>query len=188
MGFTNSDGSDLIGGLNPSCIGQALEVDASGRLITQDFIRQAVIAGQDFIVNNTSPSLNANTYALSVFNPANSGKSILIYSVRMANGGGPSIQQLTTGTSDPAYGNSATPINTKIGGAASAIATHVTYATTNQSVSGTVLIIEPGPQNTPVEMLSAPVLLPAGSAKGLIAFMTTFSNGYLAQSMRWIEF
>lgn len=190
MGFVSSDGSDLVGGLNPSGVGQAIQLDASGRLLVQDFIRQSTVLGQAYAATNGCPSLNANTYALSVFNPSNSGKNILIYSVRQANGSGSSFQQLSAVTSDPGYANTATPVNTKLGGAASAIATHVTYASTNQSITGTALLAEPGPQNNAVELLSnsTVILLPNGSANGLILFMTTFGNGYFAQSMRWIEF
>ena len=189
-GFMNSDGSSLVGGLNPSGIGQAFAVDALGKLLTQDWLRQATIAGQAFIATNGCPSLAMNNYAMSVFNPANSGKSILIYSVRLSNGSGSSFQQLSSVTVDPAYGNTATPVNTKLGGAASAIATKVTYASTNQAITGTDLIAEPGPQNTAVELLAngATILLPAGAANGLIAYITTFGSGYVSECMRWIEF
>lgn len=189
-GFMNSDGSSLIGGLNPSSIGQALQVDVSGNLLIQDFIRQATIAGKAFIATNGCPSQNANTYGFSVFNPANSGKSILIYSARQASGASGTFIQLSAITADPAFDQAATPINCKLGGAASAIATHVTWSDNNQSITGTAIIAEPGPQNNAVDLLSDSriLLLPAGSAHGVIAFMTTFGNGYFAQSIRWIEF
>ncbi len=47
-GFTGSDGSALVGGLNPSGIAQAAGVDAQGRWLTTDQVRAYVAAGQAF--------------------------------------------------------------------------------------------------------------------------------------------
>ena len=91
-GYMNSDGSALIGALNPSNQGQALQVDGSGSLkvasgvsnpvVTQDQIRAWINNGQGF--SATTGKLMAPgqiTGGFSVFNPAASGKTLLVYSL-----------------------------------------------------------------------------------------------------------
>src|SRR6476646_2194129 len=101
--FMGPDGSSLSGALTPSGIILGLNQDAAGNLkvtpggnlvtnptITEDQIRVWIANGQGFsastgILNSAS---GTNNYPLSVFNPNNSGKSVLLYSVQVSNGSG----------------------------------------------------------------------------------------------------
>lgn len=163
---------------------------SSGASITTDQIREWIANGQGFsastgILNSAS---GTNNYALSVFNPNNSGKSILVYSIQVANGSGGMTALLQRVTSDPGF-TVVTPLNAKAGGGASAIAGHVAQATSNQSLSGTydqVIAIA----STTIELLTngAALVLPNGSNQGLVQYVQTYSAAINSILMRWIEF
>ena len=166
-GFTGNDGSGLVGGLNPSGAVKALSVDASGNLIlsnllqiggqnalvetlgamagafvTEDVIRNFTLMGKAFSVTtgkNQAPG--AVTLGFQVFNPANSGKNLLIYSLVIvcAAAGIHDIRMTTADVSSIAgwSGNNVaiTPVNNKGGGAASA----ATCGYSNTSITGGLL-------------------------------------------------
>jgi hypothetical protein len=58
MGFTNSDGSSLIGAMNPSNVGQSLKVDNSGNLMVTSS------GGAGSVVNIADPNTPANKLAI----------------------------------------------------------------------------------------------------------------------------
>ncbi|MBO0790785.1 MAG: hypothetical protein J2P36_07525 [Ktedonobacteraceae bacterium] len=186
--YLNSDGSGLVGALNPSLVGQALRVDAAGNLSVQDFVRAAIMQGKGFIATTGLLNLAAGTYPLSIFNPANSGKSLLIHSVRMSSGGSSINAQLNLVTTNPSFASAASPANARPGSGSSAAS--ATFASTNQAPAGTIIQIEQGAQNVVSEQpgSGAAILLPAGSANGLVAYITTFATGYLAITASWLEF
>jgi hypothetical protein len=201
--FMGPDGSGLVGALNPAGIINGLGLDAAGNLkvtsggnpvtnptITEDQIRAWIANGQGFsastgILNSAS---GTNNYALSIFNPNTSGKNILIYSIQVANGSGGTTAILQRVTADPAF-TAVTPLNAKLGGSASAIAGHVSQATSNQTLSGTydqVITIA----STTMELLTngAVILLPNGSNNGLVAYIQTYSAAINSILMRWVEY
>jgi hypothetical protein len=201
--FMGPDGSGLVGALNPAGIINGLGLDAAGNLkvtsggnpvtnptITEDQMRAWIANGQGFsastgILNSAS---GTNNYALSIFNPNTSGKNILIYSIQVANGSGGMTAILQRVTADPAF-TAVTPLNAKLGGSASAIAGHVSQATSNQTLSGTydqVITIA----NTTMELLTngAAILLPNGSNNGLVAYIQTYSAAINSILMRWVEY
>ena len=190
--FMSADGSGLIGGLNPSGIGQSLRVDAQGNLLVSTGIANPNVISNGQAFSASTGMLNSasgtNNYALSVFNPSTSGKNILIYSIQAANGSGGMTTLLQRVTVDPAF-TAVTPVNAKAGGGPSAIASHVSQATTNQTLSGTfdqvVLIVA-----TTLELLTngAAILLPAGSNNGLVQYVQTYGSAINSILMRWIEF
>ena len=201
--FMGPDGSGLVGALTPAGIINGLGLDAAGNLkvtsggnpvtnptITEDQIRAWIANGQGFsastgILNSAS---GTNNYALSIFNPNTSGKNILIYSIQVANGSGGTTAILQCVTADPAF-TAVTPLNAKLGGSASAIAGHVSQATSNQTLSGTydqVITIA----STTMELLTngAVILLPNGSNNGLVAYIQTYSAAINSILMRWVEY
>jgi hypothetical protein len=201
--FMGPDGSGLVGALNPAGIINGLGLDAAGNLkvtsggnpvtnptLTSDQIRAWIANGQGFsastgILNSAS---GTNNYALSIFNPNTSGKNILIYSIQVANGSGGTTAILQRVTADPAF-TAVTPLNAKLGGSASAIAGHVSQATSNQTLSGTydqVITIA----STTMELLTngAVILLPNGSNNGLVAYIQTYSAAINSILMRWVEY
>ncbi len=88
MGFTGNDGSALAGGLNPSGVVQALQVDALGNLSIEDMVRLLTMKGNAY--SATTDKLVAPgvaTLGFQLFAPANNTKNILIYSLIIANTG-----------------------------------------------------------------------------------------------------
>jgi expansin (peptidoglycan-binding protein) len=163
---------------------------SSGASITTDQVREWIVNGQGFSASTgmLNSASGTNNYALSVFNPNNSGKNILVYSIQVANGSGGMTAILQRVTSDPGF-TAVTPLNAKLGGAASAIAGHVSQATSNQTLSGNydqVVTIA----STTIELLTngAVILLPNGSNEGLVQYIQTYSTAINSILMRWIEF
>src|SRR5690348_2083068 len=60
----------------------------NGALSVQDWIRQLTLQGKGFTGTTGVINQAAGTYPLSIFNPASSSKSILIYSLRLASNSG----------------------------------------------------------------------------------------------------
>ena len=135
MGFTGNDGSALVGGLNPSNVAQAGIVDAQGRWIISpnaagnpfiigDQIRAYTMAGQAFSACTTKiQAPGAATLGFQLFNPASSGKNLLVYSLilNIASATFHDFRMTTADVSSIAgWSNVAiTPVNNKGGGAAS---------------------------------------------------------------------
>jgi hypothetical protein len=201
--FMGPDGSGLVGALNPAGIINGLGLDAAGNLkvtsggnpvtnptITEDQIRAWIANGQAFSASTgmLNSASGTNNYALSIFNPNNSGKNILVYSIQVANGSGGITAILQRVTADPAF-TAVTPLNAKLGGSASAIAGHVSQATSNQTLSGAydqVITLA----STTMELLinGAAILLPNGSNNGLITYIQTYSAAINSILMRWVEY
>ena len=187
--FTNADGSGLVGGLNPAGIGQALRLDTSGNLLVQAWNQVMNANGSAFMASNGLLNAVAGNYPLAVFNPASSGKNALIYSIRVSTGTGSSNGFLQVVMTNPAYGSAAIVTNKRLGGAASAIATDCTFASTSQTLSAPYARVEML-TTYPAELLSngSTILLPNGSANGIIAWITIFSGGYSSITIEWIEY
>jgi hypothetical protein len=204
-GYMNSDGSALVGALNPSSVGQSLTLDALGNLkvtpggnpvtnpaITEDQIRAWIANGQGFSASTgiLNSAAGTNNYPLSVFNPNNSGKSILIYSIQVSNGSGGMTALLQLVTSNPAFANQITSINMKAAGPNSALpAVAITASTTNQAIATPYEQVVTLASAT-LELLTngAAILLPNGSNNGLVAYIQTYGAAINSILMRWIEF
>ncbi len=203
--FMGPDGSSLSGGLNPSGIINGMNLDAAGNLkvspggnpvtnpaITEDQIRAWITNGQGFSASTgiLNSAAGTNNYPLSVFNPNNSGESILLYSIQVSNGSGGMTALLQLVTSNPAFANQITPINMKAGGPNSALpAAAITATTTNQA------LVTPYEQvvtlaSATLELLTngAAILLPNGSNNGLVAYVQTYGAAINSILMRWVEF
>ena len=152
-------------------------------------IQEYTLAGQAFIGNTGLLNLAANSYPLSVFNPATSGKTIILYAVHgsaSSAGSNGDVLYLQTTTSDPAYANAVTPVNAALGAALKSVVS-CTYAATNTGPNTPYLQAESSAG--PIELLSngAVIVLPAGSANGVTAYMQTFGSGFINIVMKWIE-
>ncbi|HEV2581367.1 MAG TPA: hypothetical protein VGT44_10995 [Ktedonobacteraceae bacterium] len=141
MGYIGNDGSALAGGLNPSSVVQGLAVDASGRLITTNYIGGAAVGvgnpypSQDQIrqwcINGNvfSASLEATTgqtnAGISLYIPANTPKNIMIVSARGSAAGVGSLLQITTQATDFALGSTGLvgPVNQNFASAAASALT-----------------------------------------------------------------
>lgn len=191
--FMNADGSGLVGGLNSAGVGQALQLDASGNLQVQDWQRQLAQQGKAFIGSTglLNSGTGANTYGLSIFNPANSGKTVLIYSVRASSGTASSNSislLLQATTTNPAYANAVVVSNVRGSGAASAIASTCTFSSSSLTISPPYIQVEIS--TNPIDVFSngGYIVLPAGSANGLTVLLQTYASGINNISARWLEF
>lgn len=215
-GFMNADGSSLVGGSNPSGVGQALKVDASGNLLVSggggggsvninqvngaaigitnpllvsDNIRYAIMNGQAYVVSTGKQTGPANTtVGLSVFNNA-TAKNVFIFSIKVSVSGA-TFHLVNLTTSDPALATALTPVNLKVGGSASALAANCSYSNAAVTVSGTNIDIVSTIASNVIDNFTADdngLLLPAGVASGVAVFITQNSNNWGA-SMKWIEF
>jgi hypothetical protein len=182
--------------------GSALSL--SNPLITQDFIRTAIANGQGFTATNGAPATatnaNLDVCALSIFNPSNSGKSVLIY--RLAC----STQAATTSNTDTIRATTADPsgttgftgtfsgYNTKLGSGTASVASLCSSATgisASVTPTGTAIGLYGTTANGLIELLQngACFLLPNGSAEGIEVIMRVTTAGNLFSAMvQWIEF
>lgn len=203
-GFINADGSTLVGALNTLDQGEALRLDANGNLhvvaatdstqptITEDRLRAWLLAGQGFVggTGQLNGAAGTTNNPLCIFNPAASGKSILIYSLSLSSGtaGANSIAALLQYvTVDPAYETPAVIVNARAGGAASTIAASCTFTAVDQSPVGSFARFVVSTQ--PIELLThgSVIYLPAGSAHGVTVFLQTYAAGIGNITAHWIE-
>jgi len=191
-GYVGNDGSQLIGGLNPSGIVQAGIVDAQGRLIispnavsnpfiTEDQIRAYTIAGNAYSATTGKQTAPGNaTLAFQLFAPANNTKNILIYSLVVASVGG-SIHQFYKTAADissiTGYTSSASSITNNGANAAASTATS-NFSNTNLTggLLGTAREAVGTPTNASIECLTNGecIWLPAGA--GAIAGIALYYN------------
>lgn len=165
-------------------------VDIFNNPHSEDIIRACILNGQSFSadIGLFTSGAGTNNYPLSVFNPGNI--NVLIYSVQVANGSGGLTALLQLVTSNPAFATQLAPINMQAGGNVSQLpASAVTWANTNQAIAA------PYEQVTAIasatqELLTngAAILLPKGSANGLVAYIQTYAAGINSVLMRWLEF
>ncbi len=202
MGYIGSDGSALAGALNPSGIVAALNLDGSGNLktnplpggnavtnpcITEDQIRGWLINGQCFSAtyNQTIGAAAQGNFALSIFNPANSGKSILIFSSKVTlNYSIYTVGNLLLNTTDPTYNTAITPANLKAGSSTASIASVTANSATTTWPSGTNI----DTSFAIPEMLTnnAAILLPPGN--GLVSALYVGNSQEYALAAKWVEF
>lgn len=204
-GFINPDGSGLVGGQKAGGQGQSFQLDSAGNLLvnvlgalspgtplpTADQLRGWLLNGQGF--NATTGVVTAaavGDYGLSVFNPAASGKNVLLYSMKAYNFTNSTQTFAYSTTADPALGSAPTVANLKAGGGSSVAS--VSYSAGNVLVpsSGT---LDAGsmPVYTIYELLTngAVILLPAGAADGVSLYLYVGTvNAKFSLGARWIEF
>jgi hypothetical protein len=200
--FLNPDGSGLVGALNAAGVGQALQLDAGGNLkvsgagslgslaapnITEDQIRAWIANGQGFsVTNGKQTATGAINAGFSVFNPAASGKTLLVYSIKYMIGNN-NFSTLNITTSDPAMGSSMTPINNKAGSSTTSV-TSCSYANSNLTSAGTVNDAFGSASNTATQVLQNgdALIIPPGYGFALYLNLSG-ANAYVA-SAEWIEY
>jgi len=191
--FQNNDGSGLIGGkfASGSPDGQALKLDTSGNLLVstlgntpatiQDIVRYYTMQGQAFsATTGRSNSPAAGNVGFQLFNPANSGKNILIYSLLLGYNSAnwhaialttQDVSGITGWTNTPI-----TPVNNKIGSLIISVATSG-FSNTNVTGTqlGTVREITGSQNNLPTETLTNGecIFLPAQATIGGVAIYLT---------------
>lgn len=153
---------------------------------TQEQIRALINNGQGFTAITgklTAPS--AITGGLSVFNPNNSGKTLVIYAIKYMIGNN-CFNQVNYTTSDPALGSPVMPINMKAGNGTTSVAT-CSYANTTLTPAGTIADMSGSASNVQTQVLTgnAYYMVPANNG---ICFYTNLSaaNTWFV-SISWLE-
>ena len=204
-GFLNPDGSELVGGLNPSNTGQALKIDANGNLYVilgpnnvdglgnlgvNTAAALATYSGKAFIASdNLINAAAAGSFPMAIFNPSNSGKTILIYSIRVGCANAGYDVALKTITADPAYNTAAQVNNKSLGNMTSAIAGHITYNSASLTAPGVPYLRWEPYTKSPTEILDmGPIILPFGSSHGATVWLTVYGAGNLSCNIEYIEF
>lgn len=198
---TNELGVSIYG-KNSAAGDTAFLLDSSGRLISIGSIEDAIRNGKGFQATSgnlkTATNTNLSTCPLSVFNPSASGKSILIYSIRVgtssATSGSNSLNMTTTDPSGTTgFTNIITPANAKPGAGSSVASCCSSPNSISASITATGTVVDAFSLggNAELEVLTngATILLPSGSANGieLVIFVSTAGNAFLA-TVRWLEF
>ncbi len=190
-GFMNQDGSALVGGLTASGSGQAFQLDAQGNLMNQAWMLEQQMLGKGYTATTGLLNVAAGNYPLSIFNPVNSGKSILLYALH-ASSGTAAVNSITVFveimSANPAYASAAIITPSKLGASASAIAASCTFAATSQTLVTPYSLVEVS--GGPIELLlnGNIIVLPNGLAMGVSVFVQTYASGFSSISAKWLEF
>lgn len=196
MGYIGNDGSALAGGLSPSGIIQGLKVDQNGYLAIEDMIRLLTMNGQAFSATTTKNNApGAATLGFQLFNPANSGKSLLIYSL-ILNYGGLSFHDFRITTADVSsiagWTNAAiTPVNNKAGGPASVATAGYSNTNLTGALLGSAREVIGVPSTQSVEALTNGecIYLPAGaSINGIALYVNATGTNNWSVTAGYLEF
>lgn len=171
--------------------------NTSAGIVSVDQIQSAIMNGKGYAATTgaLATATNGNlTVGVSVFNPAASGKSLYIFSMKFhafANNAAPKYN--TGATTDPAYANVLTPQNLRSGGPASvaSVTSPANNATTSIALSGSLQDFVVVNTTATFELLTAPagIMLPAGTASGIILYgIVVAAGGTWGATIRWIEF
>lgn len=170
--------------------------------ITTNAISSWIVNGNGFIATYQAASAtNANLRlcAFSLFNPSNSGKSVIIYSIRINSESSDmsTDDAVMITTSNPSgttgYTGTITASNQGAGTTSSVVSlsSTATGATASVTTVGTAVDYFASNGNVSTELLSngAIYFLPNGSAKGIAIFehVGTAGNNFGA-TVRWIEY
>ncbi|GHO85788.1 hypothetical protein [Dictyobacter formicarum] len=165
-------------------------VGINGVPSVQNWVRQLILQGHAYSAHTglQSSASGTNDYPLSLFNPAASGKNILVYSLRVAASSGAINARLKLTSSDPAYASQATVSNQKAGGAASAIAASCTYTTTSTAPVGPFALVDIGSGALELLQNEQCFYLPSGSSNGLTLTLETSAAGSYAITIKYVEY
>jgi hypothetical protein len=167
----------------------------AGALVTEDTIRRLILAGKCFAATTgkvTAPG--AATLGFQLFNPANSGKNILIYSIKLDNAaaGFDDLRQTTADVSSIAgWANTAiVPVNREGGGGAS-IAT-IGYSNVNLTggLLGSSTDTPNSTGNVPTELLTNGdcIFLPASaSINGFALYLNLTGTTVWSVGVKYLE-
>lgn len=206
-GYIGNDGSALAGGLNPSGAIQGIGVDGNGRLITSGYIGSSAVGltnpyptldqvdgmianGQGYVAVGKLTSVASSNAGLAIFNPASSGKNVLIYRATQTLTAGNALTELRYNSADFALGTAVTPANMRAGGAAG-VATGSSAASAATGGVGTLVGGMQSIANTSLELLQSNtrILLPNGAqANGFELLCNTSAAGTLYLAIYWVEY
>lgn len=210
MGYTNNDGSELIGGKMPSGVGQALSFDALGNLlvngqataalpnISQDFIRTLIVAGQGYSATLEALATGASPAFVGMQLVANSiAKNILVFRAFVFQGQSFSVSRLyqsLTAASDASLTGVGTAVNLSCSNVASALsAINVSVAATTE-ISGFVgsqIGTGGGGAFTSLDLLQQGEILfiPKNTAGSISVYSKVTTSGNNASVvLYWVEF
>jgi hypothetical protein len=154
-----------------------------GSMKITDLLTASQILGKAYSAMYLNYTVSAEgTYALAVFNPANSGKNCLVFSAKGLNDYSLSNCRLSATSSDPAYMASVTPLNMKAGGSVSAM-----------NVTASTGVVSGPPDTSAIEWTIAADLLTNGTVYmnppgyGIIMTTYVFNTKQYSMNIKWLE-
>lgn len=162
-------------------------------------LQTAILLGKGYVATTgmLATATNSNlVMGMCVWNPANSGKSLYIYSIKWtsASTSTNSTLKYAVVTANPAYATTITPAPLQVGSSTTSITTVTSAAnsaTASITVTGTVHDIMYVNSKGTFEYLTGVegVYLPNGTAAGLTVYGTVATAGDTwGATVRWIEF
>src|SRR5882762_8732830 len=161
---------------------------ASPPIVAQSYIEACISNGQAYgvLYTQTIGGSAQGQYGLSIFNPANSGKTIRVFSIQTMENYSNTTTWIYLNTADPAYNQnlSTAIVNLQGGGPASVLGSHVTANSASVSF--------PGSGNASMALGSPEVIsnkgvyvLPPGN--GLAAQIFVANSQEYALAAKWLE-
>lgn len=153
--------------------------------VTSDVVREMVINGQSYsaLYSQTIGSSAQGNYLLSLFNPSGSAKNVLVTSIKTMVNYSAAITWVFLNTVDPTYNTAITALNMKGGGAASALAGHITANSAAGSFPSNNIDQALGPELITNNMA---YYLPA--VNGISVLLYVNNSQQYAIAVKWIEF
>jgi hypothetical protein len=156
-------------------------------VITEDQMRAWIVNGQSFsATTNKQTAAGAINAGFSVFNPAASGKTLLVYSLKYTIGNN-SFNTLNLTTSDPALGSSLTVTNNRAGSGTTSVASS-TFTNTNVASAGTVNDTIGSATNVMTQVLLNGDYLVIPASNGFAFYANISGANAWCVSAEWIEF
>lgn len=175
---------------------------AANPVLTDAIIGAYIKLGQGFLATSgnlaTATNPNLQICAISIFNPAASGKSLLIYSILVTQNGSETGHELYTKTTTNPNGgagftNTLTPVNMNFASATvsvASVASTATGATASVTVAGSTIGVFAVNSNSSTELVpkGSYFWLPAGTAAGIAMYtqVGTAGNDFSGQA-QWLE-
>lgn len=195
FGLDNTDRQKVsLYGKNAANADTTVLVDASGRVITSDQVRAAILSGTAFSVSTGMVAAVASQ-AGQWFVTSGNTKNILITSVRITYTNANQYGQFMYLTASDAVITGAgttsvsTALNLKGGGSAPASTWSMNYNAA-ASATGTALDFFGISLSTSVELIptGSGVYIPSATAGGIAAYCNTTAAGKWAMTVKWVEF
>lgn len=157
--------------------------------ISQDQIRGLILAGKGFTaITKQTTGVNGNE-GLALYNPSSNNKTVVIYSIRTFANNNAAVHEVHLTTSDPAFGNAVTPVNNNAGNGTTSGCT-ASYASSSQTISGTLIAFSAQNTNATQELLSNGdvIVLPSGANNGVAVYIVQNATGGWGVEIGYVEY
>lgn len=199
---SNTELRTSVYGKNSAAGDTPIATDSSGRVLTANYIsgsavstsnpypsadqiRLWIINGQGFSCQTGKQTAgSAISTGFGIFNPNASGKTLIVYSIKLLVGN-TSFNPITYVTTDPAFGSSMTIVNRKAGSGTASVAS-VSFSNTTQT-PGTANDMISGASNTNLQLLQNGDVLYIPPSNGVNVYPNLSGANSWSVSAQWCE-